>query len=307
MKRCLIIALAALALPLMAQEPKQEAKPVAIINGETITAEKLDRMYANLGTAMRSQYDIAGGKAAFLENYLRKRLLVQEAIKSGFDKRPEVVMDMETAKESTLFDRYVRDVVAANVVTDAEVKKYYDEHPADFATPEKVHVRHIVITGNGTGPHPKSDDAALAKIQQIAALLHKEMSEVKAPDAATASHIRLSYFEDAARKYSEDGTAAAGGDLGWVVKGQLDPEFEGAAFKMDKGVPSGVVKTRFGYHLIMVEDKQPAGTEPFEAARPSLREFLMAQHSEDVMTSVTKLTNELRAQSKISLFPENIK
>jgi len=307
LKRCLIIALALLALPLFAEEPKQDAKPVAIINGEIITADRLDRMYANLGTEMRAKYDVAGGKAAFLENYLRKRLLVQEAIKSGFDKKPDTVMDMETARESALFDRYVRDVVSANVVTDAEVKKFYDENPGNFATPEKVHVRHIVITGGGTGPHPKSDEDALARIKEISETLHKQLAGVTATDPAVAARIRLSYFAEDARKYSEDATAQGGGDLGWVVKGQLDPDFEGAAWKLEKGFPSGIVKTRFGYHLIMVEDRQPAGTESFESAKASIREFLMAQKAEDVMQNVTRLTNELRAQSKITLFPENIK
>jgi len=307
LKRCLIIALAALALPLLADDQTPASKPVATINGEVVTAAKLDRMYSNLSPAMRTQYNETGGKAAFLENYLRKRLLVQEAIKSGFDKRPDIVMDMEAAKEGALFDRYVRDVVTPNVVTDAEVRKFYDDHLTDFATPEKVHVRHIVITGNGSGPHPKSDEEALAKIKEVSELLHRQMAEVKADDPAVAARIRLSYFGEDARKYSEDATAASGGDLGWVVKGQLDPDFEGAAFKLEKGFPSGIVKTRFGYHLIIVEDKQAAGTEPFESARPTIREYLMAQHAEDVMQTVTRLTNELRAQSKITLYPENIK
>lgn len=307
MKRFLVLAVALLALPIFAEEQKQADKPVALINGETVTAEKLDRMYANLSTEMRAKYDVAGGKAAFLENYLRKRLLVQEAIKSGFDKRPEVVMDMETAKESALFDRYVRDVVASTVVTDAEVKKFYDENPGNFATPERVRVHHIVIVGSGAGPHPKSDADALALIGKIAEEIHKQFTEVKATDPEAAARIRLSYFEAAARKYSEDGSAPSGGDLGWVVKGQLDPDFEKAAFSLTPGLPSGIVKTRFGYHIILVEGKQPAGTEPFDSAKPSIREFLMAQHAEEVMQTVTRLTNELRASSKISVFPENIR
>lgn len=309
MKRCLVIALVALALPLVAAEPgkQKEPKQVAVINGETITSDVLDQMYGHLSAQMRAQYDATGGKAAFLENYLRKRLLVQEAIKAGFDKRPDVQLDMNAAKESALFDRYVRDVVASQVVTDAEMKKFYDENPGNFATPERVRVRHIVVTGGGTGPHPKSDEEALAKIEAIATELHKQMMGVRATDdPAVADRIRLSYFSELARKYSEDGSAQAGGDLGWVVKGQLDPVFEEAAFKLEKGVPSGIVKTRFGYHIILVEDKQAAGTESFESAKAAIREWLMAQHAEDVMQTVTKLTNELRSSSKIAIYPENI-
>lgn len=307
MKRALFLPLVLLALPLAAQQQAAADKPVATLNGETITAGQLDQMYDRLGTQLKEQYNASGGKSAFLENYLRKRLLVQEAIKSGFDKKPDVRADMQAAEESALFDRYVRDVVASQIVTDADVKKYYEEHPTDFATPERVKVRHIVISGNGSGPHPKSDQEALEAIEKVATELHTQMLGVRATDPAVANRIRISYFAEAAKKYSEDGVAQQGGDLGWVTRGQLDPDFEAAAFKLDKGVPSGIVKSKFGYHIIMVEDKEPAGTESFAKAKSSIREFLMTQRAADVMEAVTRLTNELRGQSKISVYPENIR
>src|SRR5436309_873434 len=155
MKRMLVLAIAALALPLAAQQKSESAlaqKQVAIVNGETITVDRFERMWNNMGVGMREQYEKAGGKSAFLENYLRKRLVIQEAIKSGFDKRPDVRVDMESGSESALFDRYVRDVIAAPIVTEAEIKKYYEEHKDDFAVPEKVKVRHSVMTEMNTGP-----------------------------------------------------------------------------------------------------------------------------------------------------------
>ena len=79
------------------------------------------------------------------------------------------------------------------------------------------------------------------------------------------------------------------------------------AFGMPKGTMSGVVETKFGYHLIFVEDKRPAGTQPYEEVRAAIREFLLSQRATEVMTAVNKLTNELRVASKVTLFPENIK
>ncbi len=325
MKRTLLsLSLAVLALPLVAaQETPAASAPsvtttstassptadpiVAILNGETITASKLDSMYARLAPAMREQYNATGGKAGFLDNYLRKRLLVQEALKSGFDKKPDVIAEMETAKEAALFDRYVRDVVSSQVVKDADVKKYYDEHPDEFTTPERVKVRHIVVIGNGAGPHPKTNEQALEAIKQIATELHAKSGSVHAADPVAAARIRGSYFAEMARKYSEDGAAETGGDLGWVVKGQLDPQFEAAAFKLEPGVPSGIVETRFGYHIILVEAREAAGHEPFDRVRPVLREYLLTQHATEVMEAVTRLTNELRANSKMAIYPENIR
>lgn len=284
-------------------------RPVAVINGETITVEKLNRMYANLNTQMRTNYDQNGGKGAFLENYIRKRLMLQEAFKTGFDKKPEVVATLESARESALFDRYVRDVVAAGIVTDKDVRDYYDAHPDDFATPEKVHVRHIVVAVTNAGPAPKSDSQALEQISHIASELRAAdvSSAMGKPDEATMAKLRLAHFEDAAKKYSEDSSGESGGDLGWMSKGQLDPAFEAAAWGLKPGVVSGVVHTKFGYHLIYVEGKEPAGVEPFDAVKSGIREYLLTQKATDVVNAVARLTNELKANSRISVFPENIK
>jgi peptidyl-prolyl cis-trans isomerase C len=309
MRRIVLAPLIAVVLPMFAQAPQQQPatlpqaqKPVAIVNGEVITAEKLDRLYDHIGAQMRAQYARNGGKAAFLETYLRKRLVIQEAIKAGFDKRPDVQAEFEAAKESALFDRYVRDVVAAPIVTDAEIRQYYDQHPDDFVTPEQVKVRHIVV-----GPRARNKEEAQTAIGQIASELHAQNAAVKSADPVAAAQMRVRNFAEMARQYSQDGSAESGGDLGWVNRGQLDPTFEEAAFQMKKGVTSGVIQTNFGYHVIFVEDTKPTGRESFEAAKPSIREFLMNQHAADVMSAVTKLTNELKANSKIALQPENIR
>jgi EpsD family peptidyl-prolyl cis-trans isomerase len=321
-KRILFISL--LALPAIAQQsapaqPPAAAQPaaavpdsqkaVAVINGETITVERLDRMYNNLGTQMRQSYDSNGGKGALLENYIRKRLLVQEAIKSGFNKKPEVAEALDAARESALFDRYVRDVVASTIVTDNEIKAYYNEHPDDFATPEKVHVRHIVIAVTNAGPAQKSREEALDRIKKVSVELHDaDMASARAAsDPDTLARLRLAHFQNAAKKYSEDGSAPSGGDLGWITKGQTDADFEKAAWGMKVGTLSGIIETKFGFHLIYVEGRQAAGSEPFEAAKASVREYLMTQKASDVVVAVTKLTNELRDNSRISVFPENIK
>ena len=94
------------------------------------------------------------------------------------------------------------------------------------------------------------------------------------PDEATMAKLRLAHFEDAAKKYSEDGSGESGGDLGWMSKGQLDPAFEAAAWGLKPGVVSGIVHSKFGYHLIYVEGKEPAGVEPFDAVKSGIREYL---------------------------------
>lgn len=317
MKRYLLIIVALCAMSAAAQQqpapPQSPAGPsamddarnvVAIVNGEVITREKLDQLYQRLGSQMRMQYEKTGGKGQFLENYIRKRLMIQEALKSGFDKRADVIAEMEAAKESALFDRYIRDVVSAPIVTDAAIRKYYEENKEQFAIPETAKVRHIIVTAQQTGPQARSKEQALEIIRGVAAELHKHRP---ADNTEGARRVFLSRFAEAAQKVSEDGSAPSGGDLGWVEKGVLDPKFEAAAFAMQPGTLSGVVETSFGYHLIFVEEKRPATTEPFDEVRSAVREFLMAQNAATVVETVNKLTNELRGSSKITVFPENIR
>jgi EpsD family peptidyl-prolyl cis-trans isomerase len=295
--------------PVAAAAADDAKKAVAVVNGETITVEKLNRMYNNLSTQMRVNYDANGGKGAFLENYIRKRLVIQEAFKSGFNRQPDVAAAVEAAQESALFDRYVRDVIAAPIVTENDLKTYYNDHPDDFATPERVHVRHIVVGITDVGPSPKTKEQALEQIQKIATELRAAdvASAQTKPDPATLARLKLAHFAEAAKKYSEDSSAENGGDLGWITKGQTDPTFESAAWSMKPGTVSGIVLSKFGYHLIMVVERQAPGTEPYEAVKAGLREYLVTQKAADVVTTVSRLTNELRGRSRISVFPENIK
>jgi peptidyl-prolyl cis-trans isomerase C len=307
----LFAAMAALAaLPLFAQPAPTQIdpakKPVAVLNGQTITAGDLDMLYDRLGTQMRAQYESQGGKTAFLENYLRKRLVIQEAIKHSFDQRPDVKADMQASAESTLFDRYVRDVISQPIISDAELKKFYDENPAEFATAEKVKVRHIIIMPADSGPNKKTRAEAQEKIQAIAAELHSKNIFPVGTSPEVSQRVILKNFSEAAEKYSEDASRESGGDLGWVGPNVLDPDFEKAAFALKKGLMSGIIETKFGFHLILVEDRKAAGTLSFEEAKPQIREYLMTQHASEVVGAVARLTNELRATSKIATFPENI-
>jgi parvulin-like peptidyl-prolyl isomerase len=317
--------IAALALvaagPLAAQQAAAPAQPatqqqgdaqkiVAVINGETITKAKLDALYERLGAQLRAQYEQGGGKKAFLDNYIGKRLLLQEAIKTGFDKKPNVQLELDAAKESALFDLYVRNVVAAQYLTDADVRKYYDEHPDTFMLPERVHVRHIVITPADAGPRRKTKGEALELITKVFA----DLQPFRPKAGATDTEIKAfsNRFAEAARKYSEDGVAEQGGDLGWVHKGvDLDKSFADALYGIPRGMMSGVVETKFGYHLIFVEDKLPAAKETFENVQGMLREFLMtrmmSERAADVLQSVNMLTNELRSTSKVAVYPENLR
>ncbi len=77
-------------------------------------------------------------------------------------------------------------------------------------------------------------------------------------------------FGELAKKYSEDSTAQAGGELGWLVHGQTVPEFDSMAFSLKPGAVSGLVKTVYGIHIIKVEEKQVAHLQSFDEVQNSI-------------------------------------
>lgn len=273
-----------------------ESKVVATINGENVTADDLDRMYRNLSPNMRASYEKAGGKKQFLQQYVGKRLIVQEAVKGSFDKRTDVAAALRDARETALFDLYVRYNIAASTVSEAEMRRYYEAHQGEFQTPETIKARHIIATPgddrvmNTTGDNAKTDADAQKKINDLrkAAETNKEM------------------FSSLALRFSEDAAAPSGGDLGWFTRGQMVKEFEAAAFATPVGQVSPVVKSTFGYHIILVEDRREGGVKPFEEVASEIRERLLTERADRVMADLNSLTLQLRQASQIQLHEENI-
>ena len=307
------LALAA-ALPLFGQQQPAApaaaapAKPktagdaiVATVNGETITRAKLDQMWERAGTRARTQYEKnGGGKLGFLDNYVKKRLLLQEAYKKNFQDQAYVKAELEAARESALFDLYVRDVIGSTVIPEDTIRQFYEENKADFVIPESAKVRHILVTTQGK----TANDARGILAQVMNELAPYQLAAAK--DTPGAKEMLASRFAEAAKKYSEDTTGPNGGDLGWKTRDGLDEKFAEVVFSMNVGVMSGIIETPFGYHLILVEARENASMEPYEVARTSIREFLLTRDASKVVEQVGKITGELRRSSKIALFPENV-
>ena len=146
------------------------------------------------------------------------------------------------------------DQVRAQVkVTEAELREYYAQHLSDYRVPDRVKVAHILFKTTGKTP------AEVATIEKTAADV---LNQIRAG----------ANFGDLAKKYSEDTTAQAGGELGWLVHGQTVPEFDSTAFSLKPGEVSGLVKTVYGIHILKVEDKQVAHLQSFDEVKDSIRD-----------------------------------
>lgn len=136
--------------------------------------------------------------------------------------------------------------------TEAELRASYDASRETYRTKDMARVQHILIKPAGTTP--QDDTAAKAKADSL-------LSQIRGG----------ADFAALAKANSGDpGSAVNGGDLGFFERGQMVPEFEKAAFALQPGQVSEVVKSQFGYHIIKLTQTRPPGFRPFEEVRAEL-------------------------------------
>jgi peptidyl-prolyl cis-trans isomerase D len=156
-------------------------------------------------------------------------------------------------------------VEAGIALTDQQLRAAYSAAMDNFRMPERVHVRHILVSTDG-----KSD-------------AEKKTLKAKAEDILKQAKSGTDFAELAKKNSDDKANAEKGGDLDWVVKGQMVPEFEAAAFALKPKEVGGVVTTQFGYHIIQVLDKEPARVKPFEEVKDGLAVDLRKQVLADKM------------------------
>jgi peptidyl-prolyl cis-trans isomerase D len=183
--------------------------------------------------------------------------------------------------------------------TDAEIKAYYDSHKTAFQTPEKRSLA-IILLDPAKIAAPLPSDAELRKDYaakqdsfrtpervQVRHILFKSDASNDAAMKAKAEAVLKQLqgggdFAKLAKDNSQDaGSAAQGGELGWIVKGQTVPEFEKSAFTLQPGQTSGLVKTTYGYHILQVEKHEQAHLQPFEEVKGQL----VAEHMQRIQSS----------------------
>ncbi len=184
-------------------------------------------------------------------NLYARRTLAQQAASAGLGENPEVKAALQIARDKVLSDALLAKMDKDNTPSDDKLegvaRNVYHAKPDRFQAPEQVHIRHILIAGQ--------DEAAKEKAEKLLADLKGGAD-----------------FATLAREHSADtGSAAKGGDLGFFAKGQMVPEFEEAAFAMQKASElSALVKTKFGYHILQLQERRAAGIRPFAEVRAEL-------------------------------------
>lgn len=160
--------------------------------------------------------------------------------------------------------------IRANItVPEQDIQRYYNQHIDQYSTPEQVKASHILLNIEGT------DEAA------VRAQAEDLLKQVRAGGD----------FGALARKFSQDAASASrGGDMDFFGRGRMVPEFEAAAFALEPGQVSDVVRTQYGFHIIKVTDKKAGDVQPLDAVRSAIAEqmtFERAQtRAQDLATAI---------------------
>jgi len=218
-----------------------------------------------------------GTERRFLES-LRTELLAQKALELIGDNAAVSEMEAREALRRRLEevevayvaldtteppDGFAVDQEAASALLtsdEARVRTFFEEHPERYDTPERARARHILVR---VAPDAGEEEVEAAR------------------QRAEALRERVAGGEDfakVARENTDDpGSKTSGGDLGFFRRGQMVKPFEEAAFALEPGALSDVVRSDFGFHVIRLEEKQPAREVPYEEAREDIARELLTR------------------------------
>jgi peptidyl-prolyl cis-trans isomerase C len=237
-------------------------------NPRTVVAEIGPRAvtWADVADAIRAMPRIVGG-IPFNELYqgtllrlVQEKALALRAETTGLAKDPDIRRRIKNAEDTALAEAMLQKSLAPNV-TEAALRAVYDGAVAGKVTVPEVRARVIFVD--------RKDDAAFL------------IGRIKAGAS----------FADLARQESKDGTAANGGDLGYVRLEMLSPEIGAVAFALDVGeVTANPVRLGRSWCVLMVEARREAGAPPFEEARPALEQDVLHYGVEELRQQALKST-----------------
>lgn len=240
------------------------AKKVAEGDGWSISSDEFKALYESLPPEMAPLLSTPEGRKQYLENLVMEEILYHEAEKEGILDDPYVMHLAEKAKRTVIIEEYLRRELSKGIVapTEEKILAFYEENKDAFDNAETIRVRHILVD---------TQEEADEILEQL------EGGE---------------RFSDLAREYSICPTGPDGGDLGFFKRGDMIKEFEDAAFALEKpGDISDIVKTKYGYHIIKLEDKDHL-----------LEQYFYDSQDEMILNHLKKLKEE----NDYTIYDENL-
>ena len=240
---------------------KEQDTVLAVVEGDRITESMFRKEAENLPPYIRPIVETQAGRMQFLDSLITRDLLMREALRRGLERRDEVRARFEQARKSILLEALLRETAEnAPGLSDQELRNYYEEHKASYEEGERVRVRHILFKN-------EAQAVEFARRAKKGEPFDKLMREAELAGGKTA-------------------------DLGLIERGAFDKEFEEAAFGAPENSIVGPVKTVYGYHILEVGEKRPAGVPPFEEVKgkitAELREVAQREAFENLVEKLKK-------------------
>lgn len=270
------------------REEKPPAEPVvATVGSAAITAAQYKARLDEQAPFIRSRYTNLERKQEFLNGLIQFEVLAQEAQRRGLDKDAEV----QEALRKLMVQRMIRQVTEElKPPSEAEVRRYYEEHRAEFVRPEQVRLSHIFLAA------PR-EDARRAQVKAEALAL---LARARARQAES----RQGGFEELARERSDDSASKPmGGDLGPRTAEELTQAWGAAlaraAFSLQSPNELGpLVETEKGFHVVELKLRQAGLNHSLESVKERIESRLLAERRTQALESLVKELKE-RAQVHI--------
>ena len=289
-------------------------EPLAVVNGVAITQAQLDTELLLLNSEMALDPRFSGSQDPLeyksdLLNVMIERELIRQVVQAKEIRVPTRRVDQAFQEIKDLFSnnarfrQYLLDIgldeaglkerlldglkiqlLLHNEVTrgirvrTTELHEHYERFSADFIQPNQVRARHILIAV-GT---ERTSEQAMLEIQSL---------KLKLSQGADFAVLALDH--------SDCPSKSSGGDLGFFTFNQVVPEFAQAAFALQPGQISGIVNTRFGYHLIQVLERKPSAQIPFRDVREKI-ERTIRRNKEN--RAITQYLATLKSEAVIQRF-----
>ena len=242
-------------------EKKEKDVVLAVVDGDRITESMFRKEAENLPPYIRPIVETQAGRKQFLDSLISRDLLMREALRRGLERQRSVRERLEQARKSILLETLLREVAENSPgLSEEALRKYYEQNRESLKEGERVRVRHILFK-----------------------------DERQAEEVADKARKGYPFEELMAEAEAAGGTTA---DLGLIERGGYDKEFEEAAFGAGENSITGPVKTVYGYHVLQVLEKRPAGLPPFEEVRgkiaADLREAVQREAFENLVDGLKK-------------------
>jgi peptidyl-prolyl cis-trans isomerase C len=238
----------------------QDDPVVARVNGAEIRQSDLNMAEEDVGNQVAQMAPDA--KREYLISFLADMMLVAKAAEAKkLQDSADFKRKLNLARTKLLMEQFLQ-AEAKTAVTEAAMRKVYDEAVGQMSKEPEVRARHILV---------ETEDEAKAVLAELK----------KGAD-----------FAELAKSRSKDPGSAEGGDLGYFTKDQMVPEFSEVAFKLDKGALSDPVKSQFGWHIIKVEDKREKQPPEFDKVKDQLETYVVRRSQVEMIT-------KLRQEAKI--------